>query len=114
MCVTQDLISLCYRCSTNNPLLDSQGSVCINCKQPLIYTASSYGKVDTRLFVIDVWFQGVLLMCYCTVKVLPLSQFYLDEGIGDEEAVSVIALEVPRIDRNATVGVSITLCSVHR
>lgn len=52
-------------------------------------------------------------MCHCTVKVLPLSQFYLDEGIGDEETVSVIAPEVPRIDRNAAVGVSITLCSVH-
>lgn len=51
-------------------------------------------------------------MCHCTVKVLPLSQFYLDEGIGDE-AVSVIVLEVPRIDRKAAVGVSITLCSVH-
>uniref|UniRef100_A0A8K9WS98 Uncharacterized protein n=1 Tax=Oncorhynchus mykiss TaxID=8022 RepID=A0A8K9WS98_ONCMY len=65
------------RCSTNNPLLDSQGSVCINCKQPLIYTASSYGR---------------------------LTPFYLDEGIGDEEAVSVIAPEVPRIDRNAAKG----------
>ncbi|XP_041711799.1 intraflagellar transport protein 122 homolog isoform X3 [Coregonus clupeaformis] len=72
----EDLIPMCYRCSTNNPLLSSQGSVCINCKQPFIYSASSY-------------------------EVLPLVQFYLDEGIGDEEAVSLIDLEVPCIDRKA-------------
>ncbi|CDQ74221.1 unnamed protein product [Oncorhynchus mykiss] len=72
----EDLIPMCYRCSTNNPLLNSQGSVCINCKQPFIYSASSY-------------------------EVLPLVQFYLDKGIGDEEAVSLIDLEVPCIDRKA-------------
>ncbi|CAB1329304.1 unnamed protein product [Coregonus sp. 'balchen'] len=68
--ISKDLIPMYYRCSTNNPSLNSQGSVCINCKQPFIYTASSYALV----------------------------QFYLDEGIGDEEAVSVIDLEVPRIE----------------
>uniref|UniRef100_A0A8C8HPU5 Intraflagellar transport protein 122 homolog n=1 Tax=Oncorhynchus tshawytscha TaxID=74940 RepID=A0A8C8HPU5_ONCTS len=73
----EDLIPMCYRCSTNNPLLNSQGSVCINCKQPFIYSASSY-------------------------EVLPLVQFYLDKGIGDEEAVSLIDLEVPCIDRKAS------------
>uniref|UniRef100_A0A8D3E718 Intraflagellar transport protein 122 homolog n=1 Tax=Scophthalmus maximus TaxID=52904 RepID=A0A8D3E718_SCOMX len=64
---------MCYRCSTNNPLLNNQGSMCINCRQPFIYSASSY-------------------------EVLPLVQFYLDEGIGDEEAVSLIDLEVPHTD----------------
>ncbi|XP_028979707.2 intraflagellar transport protein 122 homolog isoform X3 [Esox lucius] len=72
----EDLIPMCYRCSTNNPLLNSQGSVCVNCKQPFIYSASSY-------------------------EVLPLVQFYLDAGISDEEAVSLIDLEVPRVDRKA-------------
>lgn len=33
----------------------------------------------------------------CT-EVLPLVQFYLEEGISDEEAVSLIDLEVPHMD----------------
>uniref|UniRef100_A0A3B5B9M3 Intraflagellar transport protein 122 homolog n=1 Tax=Stegastes partitus TaxID=144197 RepID=A0A3B5B9M3_9TELE len=65
---------MCYRCSTNNPLLNNQGSVCINCRQPFIYSASSY-------------------------EVLPLVQFYLEEGISDEEALSLIDLEVPHLDQ---------------
>ncbi|XP_008336620.1 intraflagellar transport protein 122 homolog [Cynoglossus semilaevis] len=64
---------MCYRCSTNNPLLNTRGSVCINCRQPFIYSASSY-------------------------EVLPLVQFYLEEGVSDEEAVSLIDLEVPHVD----------------
>lgn len=32
-------------------------------------------------------------------EVLPLVQFYLEEGISDEEAVSLIDLEVPHTDR---------------
>lgn len=52
VCLLQDLIEgmMCYRCSTNNPLLNSQGSVCINCRQPFIYSASSYGqrRADAR------------------------------------------------------------------
>lgn len=35
-------------------------------------------------------------------EVLPLVQFYLEEGINDEEALSLIDLEVPHSDqRNA-------------
>ncbi|XP_028309970.1 intraflagellar transport protein 122 homolog [Gouania willdenowi] len=73
---SEDLIEgmMCYRCSTNNPLLNNQGSVCINCRQPFIYSASSY-------------------------EVLPLVQFYLEEDIGDEEALSLIDLEVPDVNR---------------
>ncbi|CAB1336162.1 unnamed protein product [Coregonus sp. 'balchen'] len=70
---SMDLGSLTVR---SKPYHDNEGSVCINCKQPFIYSASSY-------------------------EVLPLVQFYLDEGIGDEEAVSLIDLEVPCIDRKA-------------
>lgn len=36
------------------------------------------------------------------LEVLPLVEFYLDDGITDEEAVSLIDLEVPRIDRKAS------------
>lgn len=35
-------------------------------------------------------------------EVLPLVQFYLEEGIGDEEAVSLIDLEVPHSDQRDT------------
>lgn len=38
---------MCYRCSTHNPLLNNQGCVCSNCKQPFIYSASSYGQWPT-------------------------------------------------------------------
>ena len=34
----------------------------------------------------------------CT-EVLPLVQFYLEQGISDEEAVSLIDLEVPQMDQ---------------
>lgn len=37
----------------------------------------------------------------CT-EVLPLMQFYLEDGISDEEAVSLIDLEVPKMDLRET------------
>ncbi|XP_051964785.1 intraflagellar transport protein 122 homolog isoform X1 [Xyrauchen texanus] len=74
---SEDLIPMCYRCSTNNPLLNNQGNSCTNCRQPFIFSASSY-------------------------EVLPLVEFYLEEDISDEEAVSLIDLEVPRLERRST------------
>uniref|UniRef100_A0A8B9GVR8 Intraflagellar transport protein 122 homolog n=1 Tax=Astyanax mexicanus TaxID=7994 RepID=A0A8B9GVR8_ASTMX len=73
----EELIPMCYRCSTNNPLLNNQGNACVNCRQPFIFSASSY-------------------------EVLPLVEFYLEEGITDEEAVSLIDLEVLRVDRKTS------------
>ncbi|XP_072928707.1 intraflagellar transport protein 122 homolog isoform X3 [Hemitrygon akajei] len=67
---SEDIVPMCYRCSTNNPLLNNQGNVCINCRQPFVFSASSY-------------------------EVLPLVQFYLEDGITDEEAVALIDREVP-------------------
>ncbi|XP_016309538.1 intraflagellar transport protein 122 homolog isoform X2 [Sinocyclocheilus anshuiensis] len=46
---SEDLIPMCYRCSTNNPLLNNQGNSCINCRQPFIYSASSYESQCLRL-----------------------------------------------------------------
>ncbi|XP_039626944.1 intraflagellar transport protein 122 homolog [Polypterus senegalus] len=74
---SEELIPMCYRCSTNNPLLNNQGNVCINCRQPFIFSASSY-------------------------EVLPLVEFYLEEGITDEEAVALIDLEAPRAEKSNT------------
>ncbi|XP_028906907.1 intraflagellar transport protein 122 homolog [Ornithorhynchus anatinus] len=68
---SEELVPLCYRCSTNNPLLNNLGNICINCRQPFVFSASSY-------------------------EVLHLVEFYLEEGITDEEAVALIDLEIPR------------------
>ncbi|XP_052577967.1 intraflagellar transport protein 122 homolog isoform X1 [Peromyscus californicus insignis] len=73
---SEELVPLCYRCSTNNPLLNNLGNVCINCRQPFIFSASSY-------------------------EVLHLVEFYLEEGITDEEAVALIDLEAPRHKRES-------------
>ncbi|XP_040851170.1 intraflagellar transport protein 122 homolog isoform X3 [Ochotona curzoniae] len=73
---SEELVPLCYRCSTNNPLLNNLGTVCINCRQPFVFSASSY-------------------------EVLHLVEFYLEEGITDEEAVSLIDLEAPRHKRES-------------
>ncbi|XP_029457277.1 intraflagellar transport protein 122 homolog isoform X3 [Rhinatrema bivittatum] len=70
----EELVPMCYRCSTNNPLLNNMGNVCINCRQPFVFFASSY-------------------------DVLPLVEFYLEEGISDEDAVALIDLEAPRTDK---------------
>ncbi|XP_060164570.1 intraflagellar transport protein 122 homolog isoform X5 [Globicephala melas] len=91
---SEELVPLCYRCSTNNPLLNNLGNVCINCRQPFVFSASSY-------------------------EVLHLVEFYLEEGITDEEAVSLIDLEAPRHKRenkwqeiasNSILGAGQTLC----
>ncbi|NXJ07321.1 IF122 protein, partial [Odontophorus gujanensis] len=71
---SEELVPLCYRCSTNNPLLNNLGNVCINCRQPFVFSASSY-------------------------EVLHLVEFYLEDGITDEEAVSLIDLEAPRLNK---------------
>ncbi|XP_075289323.1 intraflagellar transport protein 122 homolog isoform X2 [Opisthocomus hoazin] len=71
---SEELVPLCYRCSTNNPLLNNLGNVCINCRQPFVFSASSY-------------------------EVLHLVEFYLEDGITDEEAVALIDLEAPGLHK---------------
>ncbi|KAM6062277.1 intraflagellar transport protein 122 homolog isoform 3-T3 [Chlamydotis macqueenii] len=71
---SEELVPLCYRCSSNNPLLNNLGNVCINCRQPFVFSASSY-------------------------EVLHLVEFYLEDGITDEEAVALIDLEAPRLNK---------------
>ncbi len=57
---SEDLIPMCYRCSTNNPLLNNQGNSCINCRQPFIYSASSYGECLMHLSI-RTWASSVLV-----------------------------------------------------
>lgn len=42
----------------------------------------------------------MLPMLFC-IDVLPLVQFYLEDGIAEEEALSLIDLEVPHTDQRA-------------
>ncbi|CAG2107867.1 unnamed protein product [Medioppia subpectinata] len=55
---SEDLLSLCYRCSTTNPLYNSNGNQCLNCNQPFVYS-------------------------FATFDILPLIEFEIEEGISD-------------------------------
>ncbi|XP_069142693.1 intraflagellar transport protein 122 homolog isoform X2 [Argopecten irradians] len=66
-----DLLPMCYRCSTTNPLLNNNGDCCINCRQPFIHSFVSF-------------------------EVLPLVEFVLEPGLTDEEAVLVLDLSIPK------------------
>ena len=41
---TQDLLPMCYRCSTTNQLFNTAGSICTNCRQPFVFSFVSFGK----------------------------------------------------------------------
>ncbi|PVD24347.1 hypothetical protein C0Q70_14828 [Pomacea canaliculata] len=67
----EELMSMCYRCSTTNPLLNNNRNRCVNCKQPFVYS-------------------------FVNFEVLPLVEFSLEEGMTDEEAVHILDMSVPR------------------
>lgn len=61
-----EMLPMCYRCSSYNPLLSSTSSnSCTNCKQPFVHSFVSF-------------------------EVLPLVEFTLEDDITDEEAVRLI------------------------
>lgn len=66
----QDLLPLCYRCSTTNPLANPKGNQCINCQQEFVYS-------------------------FATFDVLPIVKFDIEEGITDQEAIQLIEKAVP-------------------
>ncbi|XP_052282617.1 intraflagellar transport protein 122 homolog isoform X3 [Dreissena polymorpha] len=68
---TQELLPMCYRCSTTNPLLNPGGSKCVNCSQPFVHSFVSF-------------------------EVLPLVEFVIEDGISDEEAITILDLSVPK------------------
>lgn len=49
-CAVQELQPMCYRCSTTNPLLNNKGNQCINCRQPFVYSFSSFGKYVVAVY----------------------------------------------------------------
>ncbi|XP_065066835.1 intraflagellar transport protein 122 homolog isoform X1 [Rhopilema esculentum] len=64
----EDLLPICYRCSTTNPLLNNKGNQCINCAQPFVHS-------------------------YIGFEILPLVEFMLEDDIEDEEAIKLIETE---------------------
>eukprot|EP00455_Lapot_gusevi_P044462 TRINITY_DN5556_c0_g8_i1.p1 TRINITY_DN5556_c0_g8~~TRINITY_DN5556_c0_g8_i1.p1 ORF type:complete len:717 (+),score=248.02 TRINITY_DN5556_c0_g8_i1:1-2151(+) len=62
-----DLLPLCYRCSSPSPLLNLQNDACVNCKHPF-------------------------LRCFWSFDTLPLVEFVLDPacGLSDDEAKRLI------------------------
>ncbi|KXZ55139.1 hypothetical protein GPECTOR_3g29 [Gonium pectorale] len=76
----EDLLPVCWRCSTTNPLLNTQGDYCINCGAPFI-----------RSFV--------------TFEHLPVVEFELEAGLEDEEAGRLLGedagLEAARREQKA-------------
>ncbi|XP_049859178.1 intraflagellar transport protein 122 homolog [Schistocerca gregaria] len=61
----EELLPMCYRCSTYNPLMNTSGNCCTQCRQPFVHS-------------------------YVSFEVLPLVEFQLEDGITDEEAVQLI------------------------
>ncbi|KAK3103245.1 hypothetical protein FSP39_017787 [Pinctada imbricata] len=68
---SEELLPMCYRCSTTNPLLNNNGNFCINCSQPFVHSFVSF-------------------------EVLPLVEFVLDSSLTDEEAVQILDLSIPK------------------
>ncbi|XP_062523005.1 intraflagellar transport protein 122 homolog [Corticium candelabrum] len=66
----EELLPMCYRCSTTNPLINSQGNCCVNCQQPFVYSFFSF-------------------------DILPLVMFTLEDDINDEEAIELIQMDPP-------------------
>ncbi|GFR60058.1 intraflagellar transport protein 122 [Elysia marginata] len=68
---TEDLLPMCYRCSTTNPLLNKAGHQCVNCKQPFVPS-------------------------FVNFEVLPLVEFSLEDGMTDEEAEHILNMSIPK------------------
>lgn len=61
----EDLLPMCYRCSTYNPLIGEANNICAHCRQPFVHSFVSF-------------------------EVLPLIEFYLEPDITDMEAMRLI------------------------
>ncbi|CAD7698107.1 unnamed protein product [Ostreobium quekettii] len=64
----EELLPVCYRCGTTNPLLSSHGDRCVTC-----------GNAFIRSFL--------------TFDLLPLVEFMLEDGISPDEAMEIIGEE---------------------
>eukprot|EP00795_Rhopilema_esculentum_P002486 gene2486-18149_t len=88
----EDLLPICYRCSTTNPLLNNKGNQCINCAQPFVHS-------------------------YIGFEILPLVEFMLEDDIEDEEAIKLIeteALQTNKKDKHKFQQSESILCQYQR
>ena len=61
----EELLPMCSKCSTTNPLLNQMGNQCINCQQPFVHSFYAF-------------------------EVLPLVEFIPEHGISDADALKLI------------------------
>ncbi|XP_014246043.1 intraflagellar transport protein 122 homolog [Cimex lectularius] len=76
----EDLLIMCYRCSSYNPLLSpvaTKPNSCTNCGQPFVYS-------------------------FVTFEVLPLVEFHLEPGISEMEAIRLLESPPEELDSNWT------------
>ncbi|KAK4469081.1 hypothetical protein MN116_006670 [Schistosoma mekongi] len=62
---SEEINPMCYRCSTINPLINSLGNRCINCKEPFIYS-------------------------FITLEQLPIVEFIPEDNLSYEEVISYL------------------------
>ncbi|XP_054721497.1 LOW QUALITY PROTEIN: intraflagellar transport protein 122 homolog [Uloborus diversus] len=77
---SEEVLPMCYKCSTSNPLINKQGNICCNCQHPFAYSFISF-------------------------EILPVVEFFLEDGITDEEAYKLLS-KTPRahMEQNMKVG----------
>lgn len=63
---SQDLLPLCYRCSTTNPLINSAGNQCICCRQPFEFSFVSFGNFRT-------WFEQFIFLGLVAIMLAAVS-----------------------------------------
>ncbi|CAH8503886.1 unnamed protein product [Schistosoma rodhaini] len=67
---SEDISTMCYRCSATNPLLNSLGNRCMNCKEPFIYS-------------------------FINLEQLPIVEFIPEDNLSHEEVLSYLQSEPP-------------------
>ena len=72
VCLLQELLPMCYRCSTTNPLLNNQGNFCINCRQPFIHSFVSFGKHQVLKPGNNTIISASITECWCLDKILAI------------------------------------------
>ncbi|CAH8509487.1 unnamed protein product [Heterobilharzia americana] len=71
---SEEISTICYRCSATNPLLNTLGNRCINCREPFIYS-------------------------FITLEQLPVVEFIPEDDLSYEEVVSYLQTEpLPSFD----------------
>ncbi|CAH8841801.1 unnamed protein product [Trichobilharzia szidati] len=65
---SEEISTICYRCSATNPLLNSLGNRCINCKEPFIYS-------------------------FITLEQLPVVEFIPEDDLSYEEVINYLQSE---------------------